>query len=326
VFESTRYKRLKIVLIKPWYHCGRNNELCLVTRIYSMNVKIGFLIMKLGFDTKSWHPTRTTSLVSEKLFEALKAISNAGFRGFETMDFNIVPFIKKKSEFIDLLSETNLQLAAIHVWGGFYTIYKGIHPKILWRRKYWQTRYIPSILKFANAVGCERLLIEGGLERSEGAKEKDFVSMAKMLNKVGEMCNDYGVEASYHPFNTGQIISSKDRLKKLCELTDPNFLHITIDLQKIAANKIDPVKIINEYKERINHVHLRDASEDGEEVELGEGIIDLVGICNLLLTIGYRDWIIAQLGVPTLKKTGRTPSQSAEKAWKYINTHLFQST
>jgi inosose dehydratase len=280
--------------------------------------------MKIGFDTKSWHPTRMTPLVPEKLFEALKEISNAGFHGFETMDYNIVPYIKKKNEFIDLLSETNLQLAGIHVWGGFYTIYKGIHPKIWWRRKYWEMRYIPSILEFASAVGCERLLIEGGLERPEGAKEKDFVSMAKVLNKVGEMCNDYGVEASYHPFNTSQIISSKDRLKKLCELTDPSYLNITIDLQKIVANKLDPVDIIDEYQERINHVHLRDAKKDGEEVELGEGIIDLVGIFNLLRTIDYNYWIIVQLGVPTLRKIRRTPSQSAEKAWKYINKYLLE--
>src|SRR4030042_1289846 len=287
-----------------------------------MNVLIGRLIMKFGFDTKSWHLSRSTPLFSEKLFEALKAISNAGFRGFETMDYNVVPYIKKKSDLINILSETNLQLAGIHVWGGFYTIYKGIHPKIWWRRKYWQTRYIPSILKFASAVGCERLLIEGGLERPEGAKEKDFVSMARVLNKVGEMCNDYGVEASYHPFNTSQIITNKDRLKKLCELTDPSFLHLTIDLQKIVENKIDPVEIMHEYKERINHVHLRDISENGEEVEIGEGIIDLVGICNLLRTIGYRDWIVVQIGVPALKKVCRTPSESAEKAWKYINRCL----
>lgn len=292
----------------------------------SIHLRIWCLIMKFGFDTKPWHPTRFTPLIPEKLHKALEEISNAGFSGFETMDFNVIPFSEKKREFIEILSETKLQLAAIHVWGGFYTLYKGIHPKVWWRRKYWQMRYIPSILEFASAVGCEHLMIEGGLERPEGAKEKDFVRMAKVLNKVGKMCNDYGVEASYHPFNTGQIITSKDKLKKLCELTDPSFVYLTADLQKIINNKIDPVELIHEYRERIDHVHFRDVTEDGKPVELGEGIIDLVGIYNLLETIGYRDWVVVQRGAPSLKKAHRTPSQSAEKAWEYINRQLLKST
>jgi len=204
------------------------------------------------------------------------------------------------------------------VWGDFYTPYRGIHPKIWLRRNRWLKRYIPTILEFARAAGCERLMIEGPLERPGGAKEKDIAIVAKGLMIIGRLCSDFGVEVSYHPFNLGHIISSVDRLGKLCELTDSKYVHLTIDVQKAMQQKIDPAEIIFEYKERINHIHLRDVTRDGEPVEIGEGIADLVGIYNSLKTIGYKDWIIIQQGVPALERGHRTPHQSVEKAWKYI--------
>lgn len=278
--------------------------------------------MRFGFDTKPFHPTRFYQLTPEELFDAMRAISRAHFDGFETMDVNVSPFFKERRKFINILSETKLQLAAIHVWGDFYTIYKGIHPKIWWRRRRWLRRLIPSILEFASAVGCERLLIEGPLERTEGANERDIVSVARGLNKVGRLCDDFGVEATYHPFNHRQIISSRDRLEKLCELTDPSFVHLTIDVQKAVNRGIDPTGIISEYIERTDHIHLRDIKKDGKPVEIGEGTIDLVGIYNLLKTVGYNDWVIVQHGLPALKECHSTPSQSVERAGKYISEYL----
>ena len=101
--------------------------------------------MKLGFGTKSWHKGRWDRLGTMELNEALIEIAGSGFTGFETMYWNVTPFFDKKSEFTNMLSETNLQLAAIHVWGDFYTARKGIHPRSLWRR--------------ANSQKCARVLM-----------------------------------------------------------------------------------------------------------------------------------------------------------------------
>lgn len=271
--------------------------------------------MKFGYHTESWG----FGLPPDIFPTVLEEISKAGFDGFETHAEDVLPYLGNKKKFLEMTSEKGLQLASIHL-SGLLPAIEGFHPVNWLNRKIWQTRWIPKILKFASSVGCKRAIIIGGLLRKKGPKEKDFLTTAKILNKYGKLCEEIGLEASYHPFYFNTLISQRDQLSKLYELTDPDLVHLTIDIGHCARNGCDPAEIIRSYRDMINHVHFRDISEDGVLVQIGDGIIDLKSIHELLKSIRYQDWIIVEHDWILLERAKTSPVESTRKAGKFIKT------
>lgn len=278
--------------------------------------------MKFGYHTESWGWKKITP---HSFPLVLKQISDAGFKGFETHDVDLLPFLKDKKKFLDILSERETQLASIHVAASLFEIANPlIHPwgwfKNFRSRIWWQWTHIPKIVKFAASFGCKKLVIVGGEIRKEGIREKDYVKMAKMLNKLGKICNDSGVEAAYHP-QTRFIGGRRSELAKICDLTDPALVHLTLDTGHCVAAGGNLVEVIRTYHKRISHIHFRDF-KNGTFVETGEGTINFSKITKLLKSIGYHDWIIIENDWRIVDSAGTTPFQSAKKAKKYIDLHL----
>lgn len=151
---------------------------------------------------------------------------------------------------------------------------------------------MPRVLEFATFVGCNRIVVGGDQRLRRKTKEKDIVEMARSLNKIGKKCNEYGVEATYHFFHPGYIIKDKSLLGRLCELTDPDLVHLTIDNGHLTWGEIDTLDIIHSYKDRIDHVHFKNL-KNREYAEFGDkGTVDFAEIIHALRSIGYTDWII----------------------------------
>lgn len=255
--------------------------------------------MKFGYETIRWG----TSL-SRPLLKVLDEISRAGYEGFEIRDNHLSPIIKNPKDFHDALLEKELTLVSIYTPGGYFRGLESL-PYYLW----WRWRQIGRIIKFASDVGC-KLIVVGGEERNE-IKEKDCIKIAKVLNKVGRTCNDFGIEASYHAIQEHLI-------RKICELTDPDLVHLTVDTAHLISRGTDVVKVIKNYANRINLVHFKDL-KDGRFVEFGEGTIKFKTIIGSLKSIHYDRWIIIE---DEINSVTRTPFESLKRTKAYIEMHL----
>jgi len=247
--------------------------------------------------------------------DVIDEIARAGFEGFETFSWELNPFYGREKAFADLLSEKGIQLASIYTYGR-YIRFSGSLSGI---RSYywWRWRSMPRIIKLAVVCGCKRIVVGGDQRLSRKTKDKDLVEMAKALNEIGKTCKDSGIEATYHFFYPGYIVKDKTLLERLCELTDPDLVHLTIDNGHLTWAGIDPLDIINVYKNRINVIHLKNL-KDGEFLEFGEeGTVDFSEIIRLLKSIEYTDWVIIDN-----ESVSTTIFESASKARKYIEKHL----
>ena len=253
--------------------------------------------MKFGYHT-IWK--------SEQSFPSVLREISAGFEGIETFDLDISPFFNKKKELLNLLSKNKIQLVAIYTPGGY------IRRKGLRYHYWWRWRQIPRLVKFAASVGCKRLVLGGGGEKE--IEKEEFVEAANTINKIGKTCNDFGIEATYHPYYP--FIQTKEQVEKICELTNPDYVHLTLDTGHLTAAGCDLLQLIRTHGERINLVHFKDF-RDGRFVPFTEGIIDFQALMKKLKSLGYNGWItiddeIAPSGL----------SVSVKKARKYIETNL----
>ena len=278
--------------------------------------------LKFGYHTIRWG---FAERITQPLPTILHEISSAGFEGFETHEEDISLFLKDKNKFLSLLSETKIQLASIYVHGNFIRgdmdFFNYIRRGFPLRK---EIRRIAMVAEFAASVGCKRLVLGGGRKRKGGATKKDYVNMASALNKIGKICNNVNIEATYHP-HLGAMIEQLDEIDRLYELIDPDLVYLTIDTAHLTAAGVDLIQLINTYRKRINHVHFKDLS-NGKFVELGEGTINFPSIINSLKSINYNGWIIVEdevdSGTPYAGSSTKSPFESAKNSKKYIDTYL----
>jgi inosose dehydratase len=77
-------------------------------------------------------------------------------------------------------------------------------------------------------------------------------------------------------------------IEELLERTDLNLL---LDTGHLAVAGGDPVQALNEWRDRIDYIHLKDR-RGGEFCELGTGDVDLDGFVAALG--GYAGWIVVE--------------------------------
>ena len=62
----------------------------------------------------------------------------------------------------------------------------------------------------------------------------------------------------------------------------------------MANGGIDPLKVIKEHRDIVQHVHFKDMTADHEWATMGTGIIDFRSIVAFLEETDYRGWIMTE--------------------------------
>jgi inosose dehydratase len=243
--------------------------------------------------------------LKQPLSSVLKEVS-VGFEGIEIHEVEAAPFFKNGKGLLDLLSKNKMQLVAIYTPGGY------VRRRGFGYHYWWRWRQIPRLAKFATSIGCKRLVLGAGGEK--GIKNEELVEVANTINKVGKTCNDFGIEATYHQYYP--FIQTREQVENIFELTDPDYVHLTLDTGHLTAANCDLLQLIRTYRERINLVHFKDF-RDGKYVPFTEGVIDFQAITKQLKSLSYNGWItiddeIAPLGF----------SESVKRAKRYVEANL----
>jgi inosose dehydratase len=279
-------------------------------------MKFGYTALRWG-----WHNLSLSSIVD--------SISRAGFRGADIIcgkgvwgnKGEFLPFGGDKDKVLDTVSEKEVKLVAIFNFGSYI---RGVDYNF-WRTAghfWWRWSQVPKIVKFANSIECKLILAGGypGFKRREEMEERDYQKMARVLNQIGKVCNDYGVDVSYHPHPEPHpyTIQSRDQIDKLFELINPDLVKFALDTG-LRAGGTDLINLIQVYHDRINHVHFKDY-KNGNFFDLGEGATDFQVILKTLRSVGYDDWIIIEDWYPPV--TPRDPAESAKNSRKYVEKYL----
>jgi inosose dehydratase len=266
--------------------------------------------MKFGYQTNTWggvvgHPAGVTSikdlyyLANGSTEEALKEISEAGFKGFEIFDGNLMQYKDNKEEFKALMEKYELTLIGVYTGGNF--IYSDILEEELTK--------IEETAALAAEFGARHLVIGGGAVRSTGIRESDYEDLGAALNRVKEIAEKQGLIPTYHP-HLGTNVEAPEQLDKLMQHTT---IGLCPDTAHIEAGGGDPVEVVRKYADRIRYIHFKDY-QNGEFLPLGEGHQKFDEMVRLLNEAGYDDWITVELD------SYEVPKQGAEISRRFLSS------
>lgn len=150
-----------------------------------------------------------------------------------------------------------------------------------------------------------------------------------MVNELGKrLQEEYGVRLCYHP-EVGLIGQDRDELGRLMDSTRPEYFFLCPDTALLLGAGADLRELFRTYGSRIIHVHYKDfdfswhnddvtkAGLKGGFVELGAGVVDFPALTEILISNGYKGWLMLEVDPPRL-----TPLETAKTNQRYITERL----
>jgi inosose dehydratase len=247
--------------------------------------------VRFGHQANSWggvvgHPVGVTSikdlfyLTPGDTLATLGEVAAAGYEGVELFDGNLAAFADDLGVLRAGLDERGLTL--IGVYSGANLIFPEILGEELWR--------VRRACEWAAELGAAHLVIGGGAQRTEPPTNADYDRLAAGLDEVARVAEGHGLIASFHP-HLSTIVESPDQIERLFDRTPIRFCPDTGHLQ---AGGGDPVELVRRYRERIDYVHIKDVDRTGGFVPLGQGVLDVGGVLEVLRDTGFDGWVTVE--------------------------------
>ena len=247
--------------------------------------------MRVGHEANAWggvvgHPVGVTSikdlfyLTPGDTLATIGEVAAAGYEGIELFDGNLAEFGGDLGVLRDALD--GHRVALIGVYSGANLVFPEILPEELWR--------IRKAAAWASALGGEHLVVGGGAQRTAPPDDGDYDRLAAGLAEVEQIADAHGLVASFHP-HLSTIVEGPEQIERLFSRSDIRFCPDTGHLQAAGG---DPAALVRDYRDRIEHVHIKDIDASGAFVPLGEGVLDLGGVLTVLRETGFDGWLTVE--------------------------------
>ncbi len=121
-------------------------------------------------------------------------------------------------------------------------------------------------------------------------------AFARDMNQAGRMAADAGVKLGYHNHNWEFFPLTDDPSRTaydvLTDETDPDFVHLEMDLFWVTRGARDPVDLIEQNKGRVLQYHVKDMNQAGSFTDPGQGLLDFVRIFQHSKKAGAVEYIV----------------------------------
>ncbi|MDF1797258.1 MAG: myo-inosose-2 dehydratase [Coxiellaceae bacterium] len=168
--------------------------------------------------------------------------------------------------------------------------------------------------------------------------ETEWALLIDGLHHMGGIAQQFGITLTYH-HHMGTSIQSQQELCRLMDDSDPSLVHLLYDSGHFVYADIDPLWVLQQYGDRIAHVHLKDCRFDKlEQVKQqglsfldgvrmgtftvpGDGDIDFLPLFKQLQQADYSGWLIIEAEQdPAIAH----PLTYATKGYQHLNQLLDQ--
>ena len=291
--------------------------------------------VKLGVAPIAWSNDDMPELGGETTLEqCLKEANEAGYIGIESGG----KFPKKSSELIPKLDQFNLKLCS--GWYGANLRKNSVEEEkksIQEQLNLFKDCYAPCIV-FAEVSGS----IQGDPNRKLSTRpqmEKDeWQKFCEKISELGKYLEDEGMPLAYH-HHMGTVIETQKDTERLIENTHES-VKLTLDTGHMLFAKGDSKYILQNYHERILHVHCKDIRKQVLEKSLkedlsfrgaflegaftvpGDGCIDYKPLFNVLKNNNYSGWLVVEAEQDPSKAN---PFEYAKIGYNYLTDTLKKS-
>ena len=288
--------------------------------------------VKLGIAPIAWSNDDMPELGGDtSLEQCLSEASQAGFIGIESGG----KFPKTSEELLPKLNEFKLNLCS--GWYGANLRKKSIKEEIQSiqeQLKLFKDCNAPCIV-FAEVFGS----IQGDPNKKLSTRPimdlDESKNYYKKISEMGKYLEDEGMPLAYH-HHMGTVIESQKDTEKLLESTHDS-VKLTLDTGHMLFAQGDSKKILNDFYERVIHVHCKDIRKNVLEKSLkedlsfreaflegaftvpGDGCIDYKPLFEVLKEKNYSGWLVVEAEQDPKKAN---PFEYAKIGYKYLTETL----
>lgn len=149
---------------------------------------------------------------------------------------------------------------------------------------------------------------------SDGQTIDNYKKVADAFNKAGEDCKKMGLKFGYH--NHGyefEADQGKVLYDVLMDNTQPDLVHMELDLGWIVMGGKDPLDYFRKYPKRFPLWHLKDMNiKEGHSTEFGKGALDIAAMIENRKASGVKHIFIEQ------EEYASTPMESMKYNMNYM--------
>ena len=291
--------------------------------------------VKLGIAPIAWSNDDMPELGGETpLEQCLLEASQAGFIGIESGG----KFPKKSKDLIPILNKFNLKLCS--GWYGANLRKNSVKEEknlIQEQLKLFKDCQAPCIV-FAEVFGS----IQGDPSKKLSTRPKmsneEWKDYCSKISEIAKYLDDEGMPLAYH-HHMGTVIQSEKDTIRLLENTNDS-VKLTLDTGHMLFAQGNFLNIINNFKDRVIHIHCKDIREDvlkkslSEDLSFreaflegaftvpGDGCIDYKPLFDILKNNNYEGWLVVEAEQDPKRAN---PLEYAIKGYKYIIDTLKKS-
>ena len=291
--------------------------------------------VKLGVAPIAWSNDDMPELGGDtSLEQCLEEASQAGYIGIESGG----KFPKNSSELIPKLEKYNLKLCS--GWYGANLRKNSVEDEknlIKEQLQLFKDCQAPCIV-FAEVSGSIQSDPNRRLSTRPQMASDEWKKYCYKISEMGKYLEDQGMPLAYH-HHMGTIIETQKDTERLLDNTHES-VKLTLDTGHMFFAKGESVKIIEDYKTRLKHVHCKDIRKNVLEKSLkedlsfrgaflegaftvpGDGCIDYKPLFDILKKNNYSGWLVVEAEQDPKKAN---PLEYAIKGYKYLTETLNKS-
>jgi sugar phosphate isomerase/epimerase len=152
-------------------------------------------------------------------------------------------------------------------------------------------------------------------------------AFARDLNRAGRMARDAGLKLGYHNHNWEFFRltdnPSRTAYDVLTDTTDPDLVHLELDLFWAIRGARDPVDLIRQNKGRVLQYHVKDLNQAGSFEDPGQGLIDFARIFRHSDEAGVREYIVERDDAGTPPREPADALDTARVGYQFLRTVRF---
>jgi sugar phosphate isomerase/epimerase len=152
-------------------------------------------------------------------------------------------------------------------------------------------------------------------------------AFARDLNRAGRMARDAGLKLGYHNHNWEFFRltdnPSRTAYDVLSEVTDPDLVHLEMDLFWAIRGARDPVDLIRQHKGRVLQYHVKDMNQAGSFADPGQGLLDFPRIFRHSDQAGVKEYIVERDDAGTPPRQPEDALDTARVGYQFLRTVRF---
>lgn len=141
--------------------------------------------------------------------------------------------------------------------------------------------YVLHTIPWAKLAGCSRIDTTDDHKRPEGMTDREAMEqMRRIYRRILQTAEAYQITVNIEPH--GYYTTKPDFLAEMLSFVDSPYLCLNMDIGNVFIAGQNPVAFIEQFHDRISHVHVKDVSESLATTSQGE----MTGIGNSQCAIG----------------------------------------